>query len=165
MTDYAAKLLFMVYHSGVDVSVRYAGVEEKPIQRIGPVPCDKWILRLSCERRRGEIVIWTATKSGVAADLGAFLLDAFEYVRLAERMRDWEDLAGFADRPITIPALFIGGDRDGRTIWGRPSIDRFPETLPKLTRCEILPGCGHWTQQERPDATNELLIEFLNRIH
>lgn len=79
--------------------------------------------------------------------------------------RDWEDLAGFAGQPITIPALFIGGDRDGPTIWGRPAIERFPQTLPKLTRSEILPGCGHWTQQERPAATNDLLIEFLNRIH
>jgi pimeloyl-ACP methyl ester carboxylesterase len=79
--------------------------------------------------------------------------------------RDWEDLAAFAGQPITIPALFIGGDRDGPTIWGRPAIERFPETLPALTRCEILPGCGHWTQQERPEATNELLIEFLRGIH
>ena len=108
MTDYAARLLFMVYHSGVDVSVRYAGVEEKPIQRIGPVPCDKWILRLSCERRRGEIVIWTATKSGVAADLGAFLLDAFEYARLAERMRDWEDLAETRQYPMHDRYLAMG---------------------------------------------------------
>lgn len=79
--------------------------------------------------------------------------------------RDWEDLAGFAGQPITIPSLFIGGDRDGPTVWGRPAIERFGETLPKLTRCEILPGCGHWTQQERPAATNELLIEFLDGIH
>ena len=27
--------------------------------------------------------------------------------------RDWEDLAPFEDRPIEIPALFIGGSRDG----------------------------------------------------
>jgi pimeloyl-ACP methyl ester carboxylesterase len=79
--------------------------------------------------------------------------------------RDWEDLAAFAGQPITIPALFIGGDRDGPTIWGKPAIERFPETLPRLTRCEILPGCGHWTQQERPERTNELLIEFLRTIH
>jgi len=79
--------------------------------------------------------------------------------------RDWEDLAAFSGRPITIPALFIGGDRDGPTIWGRPAIEQFSETLPALTRCEILPGCGHWTQQERPQATNELLIEFLHSIH
>jgi pimeloyl-ACP methyl ester carboxylesterase len=79
--------------------------------------------------------------------------------------RDWEDLAGFAGRPITLPALFIGGDRDGPTIWGRAAIDSFDRNLPALTRAEILPGCGHWTQQERPAETNECLIEFLRTIH
>lgn len=79
--------------------------------------------------------------------------------------RDWEDLAGFAGQPIEIPALFIGGDRDGPTIWGGPAIEQFSRTLPHLTRAEILTGCGHWTQQERPAETNELLIEFLNHIH
>ncbi|HAR31950.1 MAG TPA: epoxide hydrolase [Gammaproteobacteria bacterium] len=79
--------------------------------------------------------------------------------------RDYDDLAGFAGQPITIPALFIGGDRDGPTIWGQPAIERFPETLPKLTRAVILPGCGHWTQQERATETNTLLLEFLAGLH
>ena len=79
--------------------------------------------------------------------------------------RDWEDLAAYAGEPIRIPALFIGGDRDGPTIWGKASIDRFATTLPELTRAEILAGCGHWTQQERAEEVNELLIEFLERIH
>ena len=79
--------------------------------------------------------------------------------------RDFEDLAGFAGQPITLPALFIGGDRDGPTIWGAPAIEQFDKTLPNLTRSVILPGCGHWTQQERPAETNELLIEFLDAIH
>jgi pimeloyl-ACP methyl ester carboxylesterase len=79
--------------------------------------------------------------------------------------RDWEDLAGFAGRPIPIPSLFIGGSLDGPTIWGRPSIERFPETLPKLFRSEIIEGAGHWIQQEAAQRTNELLIEFLRAIH
>lgn len=79
--------------------------------------------------------------------------------------RDWEDLAGFAGQPIELPALFIGGDRDGPTIWGAPAIAQFERTLPKLTKSVILPGCGHWTQQERPAETNELLIEFLDGLH
>jgi pimeloyl-ACP methyl ester carboxylesterase len=79
--------------------------------------------------------------------------------------RDWEDFAAFANRPIELPALFIGGDRDGPTIWGAPAIERFTETLPNLVRAEILPGCGHWTQQERPAETNELLLAFLDQIH
>ena len=40
--------------------------------------------------------------------------------------RDWEDLSAFRGRPIEVPALFVGGDRDGPTIWGMPSIERFP---------------------------------------
>jgi pimeloyl-ACP methyl ester carboxylesterase len=78
--------------------------------------------------------------------------------------RDWEDFALLRDRPIEVPALFIGGDRDGPTIWGRPSIDRFPTTLPRLHRCIILSGCGHWTQQERPSEVNEALLEFLGKL-
>jgi pimeloyl-ACP methyl ester carboxylesterase len=79
--------------------------------------------------------------------------------------RDWEDLSGFAGRPITIPALFVGGSRDGPTIWGKPAIEKFPETLPKLFRSEIIDGAGHWIQQEAAPRTNELLIEFLRAIH
>ena len=63
--------------------------------------------------------------------------------------RDWEDLAGFANRPITIPSLFIGGSRDGPTLWGRPSIERFPETLPKLYKSEIIEGAGTGFSRKR----------------
>lgn len=78
--------------------------------------------------------------------------------------RDWEDLSAFRGRPIDVPALFIGGDRDGPTIWGMRSIERFGVTLPRLHRSIILPGCGHWTQQERPAEVNEALLEFLGSV-
>jgi pimeloyl-ACP methyl ester carboxylesterase len=29
----------------------------------------------------------------------------------------------------------------------------------------ILEGCDHWIQQERPEETNALLLDFLKRIH
>jgi pimeloyl-ACP methyl ester carboxylesterase len=75
--------------------------------------------------------------------------------------RDWEDLAVFGYRPIEVPALFVGGELDGPTVLGARAMERFPRTLPRLYRSEILPGCGHWVQQERPDQVNELLLEFL----
>jgi pimeloyl-ACP methyl ester carboxylesterase len=28
----------------------------------------------------------------------------------------------------------------------------------------VLPGCGHWTQQERPAEVNTALLDFLARI-
>ena len=78
--------------------------------------------------------------------------------------RDWEDLQVLAERPIEVPALFVGGDKDGPTIWGKASIDRFPTTLPRLHRSLILEGCGHWTQQERPAEVNAALLEFLGKL-
>jgi pimeloyl-ACP methyl ester carboxylesterase len=78
--------------------------------------------------------------------------------------RDWEDLAFVDGRPIEVPALFIGGAKDGPTLWGGRAIERFPESLPRLWKCIVLDGCGHWTQQERAAEVNELLIGFLHSL-
>jgi pimeloyl-ACP methyl ester carboxylesterase len=75
--------------------------------------------------------------------------------------RDWEDMAAFIHRPIALPSLFIGGERDGPTVWGGGAIARFADTLPGLRGCHVLEGCGHWVQQERAARVNELLLEFL----
>jgi pimeloyl-ACP methyl ester carboxylesterase len=98
----------------------------------------------------------------------AFYLGEFErtgltggFNRYRNIERDWTELAPWRHAPITVPSLFVGGDRDGPTRWGQAAIDRFDRTLPRLTRSEILEGCGHWTQQERPEAVNQLLLEFV----
>ncbi len=78
--------------------------------------------------------------------------------------RDFEDLAAFGGRPITVPALFIGGSKDGPTLWGAKAIERFPQTLPLLHRSVILDGCGHWTQQERPAEVDAALLDFLASV-
>ena len=75
--------------------------------------------------------------------------------------RDWTELAAWRHAPITVPALFIGGDKDGPTRLGQSAIDRFDQTLPQLTKSEILADCGHWTQQEKPTEVNQLLLEFI----
>jgi epoxide hydrolase A/B len=78
--------------------------------------------------------------------------------------RDWEDFAAFAGCPVRVPSLFIGGERDGPTLWGGNDIARFPETLPGLRGSHILPECGHWIQQERPREVNRLLVDFLRGL-
>ena len=78
--------------------------------------------------------------------------------------RDWEDLAAWRGASIDVPALFIGGDRDGPTVLGATAIAAFGTTLPKLHRSIILEGCGHWTQQERPNEVNEALLDFLGGV-
>jgi pimeloyl-ACP methyl ester carboxylesterase len=104
------------------------------------------------------------------ADLDVYASE-FEHTGFREALnryrnvdRDWEDLAALRGSAIHVPALFIGGERDGPTVWGAPAIAAFGETLPRLHRSIILEGCGHWTQQERPAEVNEALLDFLRSL-
>ena len=78
--------------------------------------------------------------------------------------RDWADMAAFDGAAITQPSLFIGGEKDGPTIWGAPSIARFAETMPNLRKSVIVPGVGHWVQQEAAPEVNRELLEFLSSL-
>ena len=40
----------------------------------------------------------------------------------------------------------------------------FKHFVPALRRIQMLPGCGHWTQQERPDEVNAAIIDFLHGL-
>jgi len=78
--------------------------------------------------------------------------------------RDWHDLQVWKDAPIRVPSLFIGGELDGPTLWGGRAIARFPDTLPDLRGSHIVPGCGHWVQQEGADEVNRLLVDWLTSL-
>lgn len=77
--------------------------------------------------------------------------------------RNAELLAPFSDLRIQVPALFIAGELD--PVVRLPNNDRLVAELgkhaPQLRRTLLLPGCGHWTQQERPQEVNAALLEFL----
>jgi pimeloyl-ACP methyl ester carboxylesterase len=78
--------------------------------------------------------------------------------------RSWELLAPWHHATVTVPALFIAGECDPVIAMMRASLDQLRETVPNLTRSILLPGCGHWTQQERPAEVNEALIAFLRSL-
>ncbi len=76
----------------------------------------------------------------------------------------WEALAPFEGRPVAVPAIYIGADRDVATLWGAESIARFGETVPELTETVILSDCGHWMTRERTQDTNAALLRFLAAV-
>ncbi|MCC9306477.1 alpha/beta hydrolase [Kitasatospora sp. RB6PN24] len=80
--------------------------------------------------------------------------------------RNWELLAAFQGLGISVPALYLVGDRDMVTaLRGVAELrEQLPVTAPGLYRSITLPGCGHWTQQERPAEVNEALLEFLGHV-
>ena len=80
--------------------------------------------------------------------------------------RSWELLAPFAGGKVTVPALYMAGDRDlVVTFKGMDQlIANLAQHVPRLRRTIMLPGCGHWTQQERPEEVNAALIDFLKSL-
>ncbi len=80
--------------------------------------------------------------------------------------RNWELLAPFAGARVTVPALYVVGDRD--LVASFPGMDQLIANLskfvPNLRRTVRLPGCGHWTQQERAAEVNAEMIEFLKTL-
>jgi pimeloyl-ACP methyl ester carboxylesterase len=77
--------------------------------------------------------------------------------------RDWEELPQLAGARITQPALFIAGEKDGVIAMNPAGIETMKQHCDNL-RVVLLPGAGHWTQQERPAETNAALIEFLKGL-
>jgi pimeloyl-ACP methyl ester carboxylesterase len=86
--------------------------------------------------------------------------------RYRNHQRDFAYLQQFQGRKIEQPALFIGGTRDPvLTMFGR--IDLVPmmrAQIPDLRGADVLDGCGHWTQQERPKEVNERLLRWLKAL-
>ncbi len=81
--------------------------------------------------------------------------------------RNWELTAPWHGAVVSPPALYVYGDRDLVPAFpGTPElIAKLPELMPNLVRDPIqLKGCGHWTQQERPNEVNEALVSFLTEL-
>jgi pimeloyl-ACP methyl ester carboxylesterase len=80
--------------------------------------------------------------------------------------RNWELLAPFGGALVTVPALFIGGERDPVLAFpgAAEALEHLPEAVPRLRAAMVLPGCGHWTQQERPAEVNTAMIDFLQGV-
>ncbi|WP_236652218.1 alpha/beta fold hydrolase [Streptacidiphilus neutrinimicus] len=77
--------------------------------------------------------------------------------------RNWELSAAWDRLPLRVPGLYVHGDRD--LVMSFPGMDdvrgALPQAYPTLQPSLILPGCGHWTQQERPAEVNTALLDFL----
>jgi epoxide hydrolase A/B len=80
--------------------------------------------------------------------------------------RNWEIQAALAGAQVTVPALYMAGDRD--LVVSSPGMDQLIASLrnfvPGLRKVQMLAGCGHWTQQERAVDVNAALLEFLHSL-
>ncbi len=75
----------------------------------------------------------------------------------------WGEKQARPDEPVTVPTLFIAGERDPvRRIAGDP-VDT-DALVPGLVGAHVVPGAGHFVQMEAADEVNRLVVEFLGAL-
>lgn len=139
-----------------------------PKDQVGMVPrTGGFAARMAMQPASATLPPWL-TAADIDFYAGEFARSGFRgglnYYRNIDR--NWELLAPLAGAGVTIPALYIAGDRD--LVMAFRGMEQLVASLahfvPQLRRTVILPGCGHWTQQERPAEVNEAMIEFLRSL-
>lgn len=77
---------------------------------------------------------------------------------------NWSLTAAFQDARVRVPAAFMTGERDPVRHYAGQHEAAMKDWVPDLRTQAVVPGAGHWIQQERPDAVNAFLLDFLRGL-
>lgn len=84
--------------------------------------------------------------------------------------RNWELTPELAGKSVAQPALFVAGERDpvivrGGIMGASDDLEVLVRrSVPALRGWMLIPGAGHWIQQERPAEVNAALVDFLGGL-
>ncbi|HMD57524.1 MAG TPA: alpha/beta hydrolase [Solirubrobacteraceae bacterium] len=76
--------------------------------------------------------------------------------------RNWTLTEPYGERRVEQPALFLTGELD--LVRGFMPAEAMSGWVPDLRAEIVVPGAGHWVQQQRPDAVNAALLDFLGEL-
>jgi len=62
---------------------------------------------------------------------------------------------------ITVPSAFLVGERDPVRNYAGHFEDELSEWLTDLHAVTVVPGAGHWVQQEKPEIVTQAILSFL----
>ena len=75
------------------------------------------------------------------------------------------ELKLFSGRRIDVPSMFIAGASDWGTYQKPGAFEAMQHTAcSQMLACHLVPGAGHWVQQEQPEAVADLLLSFLRNL-
>ena len=114
----------------------------------------------------GEAAWLTDEELGVYT--GAFQQTGFQgglqWYRCATSPEYIGQLKRFAGSSIDVPSMFIAGAADWGIYQKPGDFERMQgAACTQMIGCHLVPGAGHWVQQEQPEKTAELLLDFLSR--
>jgi pimeloyl-ACP methyl ester carboxylesterase len=75
-----------------------------------------------------------------------------------------DELRLFDGATIDVPSCYIAGAADWGIYQAPGMFERMQrEACTRMLGVHLVPGAGHWVQQEQPDLTSALLLEFLHQ--
>lgn len=85
-----------------------------------------------------------------------------QFYRVRTGEIDLPQLQLFAGRTIDVPFLFVSGAADWGTYQRPGAYERMRTTAcTKVIGCHLVPGAGHWVQQERAGVVSDLVLNLL----
>ena len=153
------------FEADIEVSLRkffFLASAENTRTAFEPRPADSDMLSDVVDP--GKLGLW-CTKEDLDFYVGEFKRSGFRGPLNYYRNIDlsWELTEG-APTTISQPAMFVAGDKDGVIVMAADALAKLPERVPDLRINELIPGVGHWTQQEAPDEVNAAILRFLEMV-
>jgi pimeloyl-ACP methyl ester carboxylesterase len=78
--------------------------------------------------------------------------------------RNWAMTPFLSEATLPQPSIFITGDADPTMFFLGGLVEGVENVMTGIRKKIIMPGVGHWSQEERPDEVNKMLIEFLKGL-
>ncbi|SNT61244.1 Pimeloyl-ACP methyl ester carboxylesterase [Actinomadura meyerae] len=77
----------------------------------------------------------------------------------------WREKQMRPDEPVTVPTMFLVGERDPvLQMMGSNALKQMEELVPGLRDVHTVEGAGHFVQMEAPREVNEAMLAFLARL-
>jgi microsomal epoxide hydrolase/non-specific protein-tyrosine kinase len=73
--------------------------------------------------------------------------------------RNWK-LTEHVEYQVNVPALYVGAEDD--VVLPPSSANGIERWVPDIEK-KTIADCGHWTQQQKPDELNAILLDWLKR--
>ena len=173
MREYRGETNYMVSFQAVgvaegemerDISALFRNLMRRPALKLSEFQADSRLKALPMTLFTGEPAVMgeaVLSETELEVYIEAFGKTGFEgalnwYRNLP---RNWHDAADKEER-VDVPALMVSASDDfflpPETTLGMEQI------VPDLERA-LIRSCGHWTQQEQPEAVNRIIIDWLER--
>ncbi len=85
-----------------------------------------------------------------------------QWYRCSTDRDEYLALSSHSGKRITVPSAYLAGAADWGIYQSPGAFERMQTVCTDMRACQLLPGAGHWVQQEQAHQVSTFLLKFLN---